>query len=460
MRSEGADRNGYTERREEHCKMLARQDKITNPRRTFVVAFAAAVALAVALAAAATGGRAVAGSNAVVDWYRYAGQELNQAAQVRGQPQRAWLEMAMVQGAVYDAVNAIAETNEPYLVAPPAEPWYSQDAAATTAAYQVLINLLPQRQAALEPLYEQSLAAISDGAAKTGGISVGSRAAEAMLSARENDGRDGPRKPVIGTEPGLWRPTPPAFAVTDTAWIGDVKPFLIPSAEKLRSRGPNALTSGVYAKEFAEVRDIGAANSATRTREQTEVALYWDQGPWDAILVSLAESQNLNTNDTARLLAIVSLVGADAVITVTSEKNYWNTWRPITAIREADTDGNPATMPDRDWTPLIETPGFPEYPAGHTTGSGAIVGALQSFFGTDRMGFSAFSRSSGTTRSFTSFSQALEEGIDSRVWGGIHFRTADEVGARSGKRIANWASSHYFKRNAALTRAEAAGAGS
>jgi hypothetical protein len=185
-----------------------------------------------------------------------------------------------------------------------------------------------------------------------------------------------------------------------------------------------------------------------RQREQTQTLddpLYWAQAPWGELLVSLARSQNLNANDTARLLATVSLAGADAEIVVINEKNYWNTWRPITAIREAEYDGNANTEPDLDWEPLIDTPGFPEYPAGHTTGSGAIVGALQSFFGTDKMEFSAFSRSSGTTRSFTSFSRALQETIDSRVWGGIHWRTADEVGARIGKRIANWESSRYFK---------------
>jgi PAP2 superfamily len=210
-------------------------------------------------------------------------------------------------------------------------------------------------------------------------------------------------------------------------------------------RGPNPLTSGIYAKEFNETKELGAADSATRTPEQTEIALYWDQAPWGDILVSLAASQNLNANDTARLAAMVSLAGADSEITVVGEKNSWNTWRPITAIREAAFDGNPATTPDPDWTPLIVTPGFAEYPGGHTTGSGAIVRVLQGFFGTDRIAFSAFSPSSGTTRRFTSFSQALQEVIDSRVWGGIHWRTADVVGARIGMRIARWERSRYFK---------------
>jgi hypothetical protein len=163
------------------------------------------------------------------------------------------------------------------------------------------------------------------------------------------------------------------------------------------------------------------------------------------ILRSLAQSQNLNIADTARLLAMVSLAGADAEIGCINDKNYWNWWRPITAIREAEYDGNPATKPDLTWTPLIETPGFPEHPAGHLCGSGAIVGVLQNFFGTDRIAFSATSPSSGTTRNFTSFSQALQEAIDSRVWGGIHWRTADVQGAQLGMEVARWEDTHYFK---------------
>jgi hypothetical protein len=404
-----------------------------------------AVALAAALAAtfavtgpsatptAASAAPTAASADVVLDWNRYAEQMLN------------GLEIAMAQGAVYDAVNAIARTNQPYLVAPQAKPWYSMDAAAATAAYQTMIALSPERQSALEPLYEQSLAAIADGAAERGGIRVGTEAAEAMLAARENDGRDGSRQPTIGTKPGEWRPTPPNFTVVPNVWLGDVKPFLIPSAEQLRTRGPNPLTSQAYATELAEVKEVGAADSATRTPEQTDVALYWDQAPWGNIFRSLAQNQNLNTAETARMLAMVYLASADSQIACVNDKNYWNWWRPITAIREAASDRNPATTPDPKWTPLIETPGFAEHAAGHTCGSAAIVGALQTFFGTDTITFTATSPSSGTTRSFTSFSQALNEVIDSRVWGGIHFRSADVQGAQLGEEIARWEASNYFK---------------
>ena len=421
-------------------------------RRT--VAIAAAFVVAAGLITAATAATPTAAAptaapqaagNVVLDWFGYAGRELNQAALGRNQPPRARLDQAMVQGAVYDAVNAITRGYQPYISAPPAKRWYSQAAAAATAAYRVLVALLPYRQAAIRPLYDKSLADIPAGAAKNGGIGVGVAAANAMLAARQNDGRDGPRNPVLSATVGEWRPTPPRFAVTDTAWIADVRPFLISDPGQLRTSGPNDLDSAAYAREFNETKAYGAADSTVRSREQTEIALYWNDAPWAQILVSLATSQRLSLADTARLLAMVMLAGADAEITVVSEKNYWNSWRPITAIQEAEYDGNPATTPDPEWTPLIETPGFPEFPAGHTTGSGAIVGTLQNFFGKDRMQFSAFNPATGTTRSFTSFSQALQEVIDSRVWGGIHWRRADVVGAQLGKSIAQVEAERYFQ---------------
>lgn len=381
----------------------------------------------------------------VITWNVYAEQALNQAAQQRGQPNRARLEMAMVQGAVYDAVNAIAQTHGPYLGAPPAHRWYSKDAAAATAAYRMVLGLLPDQHTALEPLYEQTLAVIPDGAAKAGGITVGERAAAAMIAAREHDGRDGPRQPVIGTQPGEWRPTPPSYAIDPSAWVGDVKLFLIPSAEWLRTKGPNRLSSRAYARDLAEVKDWGAVSSGSRTLEQTEIARYWNFAPWGDIFRSLIETQKLDAAETARFLAMLSLAGADAQIACTNDKNYWNWWRPITAIRDAHTDGNPDTARDENWTPLIETPGFAEHPAGHTCGSGAIVGVLQNFFGTDSIAFSATSFGSGTTRSYESFSQALADVIDSRVWAGVHFRTAEVQGARLGLEVARWQRTHYFK---------------
>jgi hypothetical protein len=180
----------------------------------------------------------------VIDWSRYAEQAIGQAAQERGQPELRVLATAMVQGAVYDAVNAIARTHQPYLVAAPAYRWYSKDAAAVTAAYRTSIALVPEQQSALEPLYQQSIAAIPDGVGKAGGIRVGEQPAEAMLAARENGGRDGPSRVVIGTEPGEWRSTPPDFAIDPASWMADVKPFLIPSPDCCAPAAPTCSPAG------------------------------------------------------------------------------------------------------------------------------------------------------------------------------------------------------------------------
>jgi hypothetical protein len=395
---------------------------------------------------AALGVPAEASANTVIDWNQHAETAINQGEQQRRQPTAVLLDTAIVQGAVYDAVNAIARTNQPYLAAPRARWWYSKDAAAATAAYRTLTALFPEQRSTLAPLYEQSLAAIPGSAAKSGGIGVGAQAAAAMLTARENDGRGGASAVVIGTKPGQWRPTPPAFVIDPTPWMGNVKPFLVPSAQRLHTRGPNRLTSRAYARDFAETQELGSASSTTRTPEQTEVARYWDRPPWFVIFRSLAQSRRLDIAGSARLLAMVDLSLADAAIGCANDKYHWNSWRPITAIREAANDGNPATKPDPGWTPLIQQPfSNPEHPSGHTCGSGAAVGALQAFFGTDKIAFSATSPGTGTTRHFTRFSQALDENNDARVFGGMHFRTANMQGAQLGREVARWMRSRYFK---------------
>jgi PAP2 superfamily len=353
-----------------------------------------------------------------------------------------------VHGAVYDAVNAIDRRYEPYLGAPRARRWYSKDAAAATAAYRVLVGLLPAQQPALEALYAASLASVPAGRARDGGIAVGQAAAETMLAARANDGRFGPFRFPVGTAPGQWRPTPPAFVNDPNAWVGKVTPFLIRSADQFNSRGPNALTSRKYAKEFNEVKSIGSLTSPVRTADQTDAARFWAGGFAPLIVASLQLSiaHDLGIADNARLFAMLYLTGADAGIACWDDKARWLFWRPITAIREAAADGNPATEPDANWVSLINAPPYPDHPSGLMCFSGAFTHTLRDFFGTDRIAFSVTSANSGTTRSYTSFSHAVEEGIDARVWSGIHFRIADEQGARIGKQVARYRAKHYFHR--------------
>ena len=401
----------------------------------------------IAAAIAALSFPGVARADTVTDWDAYAGNAL--AVTARQSPTTASLHMAMVRGAMYDAVNGIDRSYRPYLVLPAAQPWDSMDAAAATAAYRVLLSIVPGQESVLEPLYEASLAAVADGPAKVGGIAAGEAAAAAMIAARSSDGRFGSFRFTPGFTPGAWRPDLPFFASDPFAWIAYVKPFLVESPSQFRSDGPNALASHAYAAEFAEVKAVGARNSATRTADQTEQALYWgaEHGTllWGRIIRTIVTDQGLSLPENARLYAMVGLAGADANINCWNDKAFWSFWRPITAIRLADTDGNPATNADPAWEPLLATPPFPDHPSGHSCGSGAIVASLQNFFGTDKVAFTAFGAGSGTTRSYTRLSQTIKEIIDARIYAGIHFRAADEQGAIIGKKAAHWAEKHYFQ---------------
>ncbi len=438
------------------------------------------IALSVsAFAIPATASAAHAPTNAatVRDWNLYATNALGNAPTAPvmpgvGQPPHvSVLQMGMVQGAVYDAVNAIDGGHEPYLPGlPPASPSDSKAAAAATAAYEVLVGLevggapmLPQTvRDWLDPAYTQSLAAIPDGPAKQGGIAAGTAAAAAMLAARADDGRFGPFTVVEGTDPGEWRRTPPNFGGDPGAWVGNVRPFLVPTVERLRTDGPNALTSAAYAKDFNEVKKLGSLTSTKRTADQTAAAIFWqDSGIaiWNRVFRALAESEGLGSVGSARLLAMTNLAGADGSIGCWNDKYYWSFWRPITAIHEAQDDGNPATAADPGWLPLFNptipvsgpplvTPGFPDHPSGHGCVSGAFVHAMKAFFGTGRIPFTAISNKCSPApcppRSYSRFSNALEEIIDARVWSGIHFRTADVQGAVLGMKVARWLKKHYF----------------
>jgi hypothetical protein len=367
-------------------------------------------------------------------------------------PTVAYLHLAMVQGAVYDAVNAIKGGYEPYLGAPAtADRDDSAPAAVATAAHDVLVALFPGQQATLDTKLATSLAAIPDGPAETGGIEVGAAAAAVMLAARTNDGRFSPFTVTQGDEPGEWRST--AFlngnpVVEPAPWVGNVKPFLIPSAAALRTDGPNALTSAAYAEDFNEVKRLGSHTSTVRTPDQTDAALFWQANGaalFNAIFRQLADTQDLDIAEAARMFAMTNMAGADGAIGCWKDKYYWKFWRPITAIRQADNDGNPATLADQNWTPLFTTPPFPEHPSGHTCISGAVVETLQDFFGTDKIAFGTFSGFSNSSRSFERFSEAINEIIDARVWAGIHFRTADVQGAALGKKVAHYLQKHYFQ---------------
>ena len=402
------------------------------------------VAVAAALAALAAPG--LARADAVTEWNLNASNAIFVTA---GQPPPvATIHLAMVHGAVYDAVNAIDGRYEGYLLTPRlAQPFDSKEAATAAAAHRVLVSLLPMQQSTLDAQYAASLAAILDGSAKTRGIAVGEAAAAAMIAARTDDGRFGAFRFGVGSGPGVWRPVLPAFVNDPNAWVKDVRPFLVPSAADFRSKGPLPLTSKAYANDFAEVKEVGSAASTTRTADQTTAARYWAENPpatWSRIFRTLSAQQGVSLAGNARLYAELYMTAADAFIAVWDDKAHYLFWRPITAIREADTDGNPHTAADPQWLPLIPTPPYPDHPSGHAGLSGSFVATLQDFFGTDEIGWTD-TNNAGLTRSFTRFSQAIDDVVDARVWSGIHFRTADEQGAKIATQVAKWREKHYFR---------------
>lgn len=423
--------------------------------------------LAAAVSVAALASPAVARADAVTHWNAIASDAI--VVRAAQPPAVSGLSFAMVQGAAYDAVNAIDQLRyQPYLVAPTANPWDSKEAAVAAAAYQVLIGLFPTQQPTLQPLYDAYIAALPDvpAGSRQAGVDVGEAAAQAMLAARANDGRPGHGEQIPSLYPealGVWRPTPPNFAPDPAPWIGNVVPFIVPSAEMLRTDGPNPLTSDAYARDFNEIKQLGSLTSASRTADQTEAAIWWQSNGafWNGVTRAIVATRpELDVVENARLFAMEDLAAADGFIGCYNDKYFWQFWRPIAAIRAGDDDGNPTTQGDPNWTPLFDpgasqlglnfgpllfTPPFPDHPSAHSCASSAIVQTMQDFFGTDKIAFSAYSTRTHTTRSFDRLSDALKEVIDARVWGGIHFRTADLQGAVLGKKVAHYLSKHYFR---------------
>ena len=388
-----------------------------------------------------------------------------------GAPSAAQIHLGMTQGAVYDAVNAIEPQHyRPYLLKRRFAATASENAAVATAAYEVLASivqgvpqgLLANRQALLDSLkaaYDESLAGIDDSPSKTQGIDAGHSAAEAMIAARDGDGRYGPSQwrgapngDLDQIAVGHWTPKLPNGMVQldPTPWVGGVKPFLIESASQFRTQGPNELASDAYTTDYNEVKALGGdgvTTSTIRTPDQTRTALFWTGagGPfWSVIARDLIEDEDVDLAGGARLLAMMNLAAADAVINCWNDKYYSDFWRPWTAIARAGEDGNLATQAEPGWTPLRSAP-YPEHPSGHMCLDGGHVGALQLFFGTDDVAFDAMSFVvTDRPNHYAGFSQALDEIENARVWTGLHFRTADEQGEQLGLQVASYIGDHYF----------------
>jgi membrane-associated phospholipid phosphatase len=315
-------------------------------------------------------------------------------------------------------------------------------AATASAAHDTLVALYPTQQGNLDSLYTSYMSQIPNGSDKLAGVTTGQKAAAEILARRANDGSSIVVAYTPGTDPGDWQPTPPAFApAMDPGW-GKVTPFLLRTGNQFRPGPPPALTSETYTRDFEEMVGVGAAASVTRTPDQTTTALFWaptGTQMWNQVVQQLAIAHGLNATQTARAFAALALVGADAFIGSWDAKYTYNWWRPVTAIRNADVDGNPQTAADPAWTPLLNTPPFPEYTSGHATYAGAAETVLTSIFGSSPGSFQIASAATPSViHHYTSFAVVAIEVSNARVWAGIHWRTSCIIGRAQGQQIAGF----------------------
>jgi hypothetical protein len=405
--------------------------------------------------------------DAVTAWNANAGEAAIAACiSPVGNPLHESRMYAMTHVAIHDALNAIDRRSLPYAFDGAAGPLASPDAAVATAARNVLVTLLAQLPdppvpqacrdagvASVEADYAAALAAIPDGPAKTQGVEVGAAAADAILALRSDDGSDTlliDSAYPQGTEPGEYQFTPGTPFAFAPGW-GDVTPFVLRSSTQFPPGPPYALTGKKYAADFNEVKRLGGDGTTTpseRTTEQTEIALFWvESSPlaWNRIARTVSADEGLDLWENARLFGLLNMALADGYVGTFETKYELNFWRPVTAIRAADTDGNPNTDVDTTWSPLVTTPPIPEHDSGHSVEGGAAAQVLRRFFGTDAISFENCSMTlpagstctdvSPVSRSYTSFTQAAAENGLSRILVGFHFRNAVDQGIQHGTRI-------------------------
>jgi hypothetical protein len=405
---------------------------------------------AIAIVAIMLAAPASASADAVTDWSAIAVQAT--VTGLRPGPTSV-LDIAMTQAAVYDAVQAIKRRFEPYYVEIQGASG-SPVAAAAKAAHDVLVNRFPAQTLSLDTTYHLYL--LNNGLSETDpGVAVGAKAAAGIIALRACDGSFPvpPPPPFIGgTDPGVWRPTPPAFAPMLAPWMGNVTPFTLTRPSQFRAGPPPALTSRDYARDYNEVKALGALTGSTRTPEQTDMAQFWAGNypvVWNQVLRDIAGIHIDNIAESSRLFALADMAMADAIITCWNSKKYYVFWRPITAIQEGNNDGNSRTVGDPGWQSLIATPPYPDYTSGANNISSATLRSLELFFGTDRMTFSVTTTNvvptTQDTRTFNRFSDARQEVVDARIYLGIHFRFADEAARKEGMSVADYAFKNFLR---------------
>jgi membrane-associated phospholipid phosphatase len=380
--------------------------------------------------------RCLPSANVVLEWNQRALNAIRQTGMNTPLASRA---LAITQAAVYDSVNAIDRSFAPYFADVHASRGASLQAAAAQAAHDTLVALFPSQAVTFDAALAADLVGIAPGRARQG-VEVGHAVAQQILDWRSTDGSGAAVPYTPGTDPGDWQPTPPANLPALGPQWPLVKPFAMTGGSQFRPGPPPALDSAAYATAFNEVKGLGRVDSTTRTADQTQIAFFWRDGAgtsyafghWNTIAQGVSTERGLDLVADARLFALLNVATADAVITSWDAKYEYNFWRPVTAIRAADSDGNPGTAPDATWTPLLATPNFPSYTSAHSTVSSAAAAVLTSLFGADYHFTVGSEGLPGVTRSFDSFDAAAAEAGQSRIYGGIHFQFDNQAGLASG----------------------------
>lgn len=358
------------------------------------------------------------------------------------------VDLATLHIAIYDAVNAIDRTHEPFAIIPTTRPdGASQEAAVVGAAYGVLKGLFPGRSALYQSQYDAYVAGAAADPSQVTGLALGAEVAAGVLELRKNDGRLTPATYLTTNAPGDFVPGPTPVVNT---FLPFVKPFAIRRASQFRAPGPPALASERYADDLNEVKESGSAASVSRTADQTDLAKFYTDPPplYTPRNYRRFATDSQSIADNARLLALLWVSNADSMLGCFESKYFYRFWRPRTAIPRAAEDGNPATIADTGWAPLLPTPNHPEYPAAHTCSDGSLAEGLRQFYGTKEISFTIDSRVPGLlhpVHEFNSTDDFVEEVGDARVFGGMHYRSSVRDGARLGRRTTRWVAERFFR---------------
>jgi len=389
----------------------------------------------------AVGAAAPACANVITDWDEKAIGAVAPLAGVNApyQPYVAYRMMGIVHAAMFDAVNSIGRRYRPYVVQLPADAGTSQEAAAAAAAATVLASIDAKTAGNMKVALADYIAAIPEGAAKSNGVKLGEAVAAEVLRARADDGCDAPDDYRPRTTPGVYVPT----ATTRAAMWAKMKPFAIASPSQFRPGPPLSLESKDWATDFGEIKEYGRHDSATRSAEQTETARFWlVAGPiaYHPFVRQLAQAKQMDIIESARFMTLAALGINDALIAVFDAKYHYNFWRPVTAIRNADNDGNSTTDRDATWRPIADTPMHPEYPCAHCIVSGSVAGVVKAALGTDEIPEIAMASPTapGVTHRWTSMAAFAQEVANARVWAGFHYRFSTRAGTDMGLRIGDY----------------------